>query len=1465
MKPMNLFPRFCRMICLVILLISAQNLMFAQNSWKLFGNLNYARHLHNALPISGSKVLVMGGYINSSGPLSGTVTASCEIIDISTKQIYSTSAMISPRTEFVSLMTKDSNIVVVSGYGTPTVEIFERAIGKWRNLGNLLIPRRQHSAIFINDTEILVIGGRNINNLNAMSTAEIFNIHTGVSRPVSDYPLVVATLAIGKTSLGDIIACAGRDGGTNSARKPDIYKFDLANEQWQYIGQLPQANAAPQILKLWDSRLMMSGGSIQESPMMLLPTVVMENKNQFSIFSKMHSERLWHGMAQWNQDSIIILGGYNNDNVNVKGTDWINLQNGSSGIGPNLIIPRRYLQAVTLINPPFEGLPQTSVILAICGLDANNTNTSTVEILFRDISNPVFSTNPSSTSGTVSCYNVSGTVSDSGTFDTGIQSLTVMTSATVNTYVSISPILSPASSVNFSASLKNYRQDGWSTLVAVDSSGNSSTEYIDIPGFTVKLDTIILSNDVAFRSDTVKSNTSGACFAFSIKNYGKFPQEIDSLVLSQKKSHYSISPNVVLPFILPAGQSKKVEICYFGGSKGGIFEDTLFAVNSCGRSTMANLELVVDPQVVISKSCFKVDGTIYFVSNTTQNFSITGVSNATLNILPKQSPDSVNFTVSLIDTRNDGAFTLGIVQSSGATVFTQYKIPGFTVKIDTILNSQLMTSRYDSVEGHSGTYCFKYTLINYGGFPHQINSAPIVVTFSPYTVSNSTTFPFNLMPGEKKEIEVCFVTNMGGHFIDTLNLADNCGKYPMSALELKVHNLISGCDSIAGIVNLYAAVQSLSDDRFSVTLENNVGFIAGSSVVVLQMQGASIDTTNSANYGSITSMNGAGNYEFAVIESVVGNIVRFTKPLIHSDYFAGGRIQLISVAEYDHVTVYDTLKAQPWNGKTGGVIAISANCLMLAAPIDATGVGFRGGNYLNQIGCSGTGGNFDYVSKDSCLFSWKGEGIAGTGVNGKFYGRGAPANGGGGGNNSNGGGGGGGNFGAGGIGGFGYAGISGQSQTRGIGGESLSANFDWKLGKVFLGAGGGAGHTNNQHGTGGANGGGIILIRAGIVNPNLNILRANGETAQNDTNYTNPDGCGGGGAAGTIILDIKNNDGYLNLSAIGGNGGSRTKSSLMTSGPGGGGGGGFVAFGDKYIGTAPIESNIWGGKAGFDPEGTQYGATDGLAGQYAMNYHFLSGTKLPELGKCYGCYPVIDTMKSDCGEFDFTIIDAGYQVQSIEFVTTGTVNVTWASNKIPSYAVNLVLTLKDDTKNGRFLIKATNTNGKTLEYSGIILPKLTPPVVSQKGDTLICNVADAVKYQWYWNGQPLGMGMWRIYRLGDAGSYTVEITDKNGCKAISAPFIVDLSDVPETKIANGNLRIYPNPANETLNISGQIGTEEQKVRIELLNLLGERIMNYEILGGSLNFTMNMYDLPIGMYVVRLQSGTDLWMKKIVKK
>ncbi len=386
---------------------------------------------------------------------------------------------------------------------------------------------------------------------------------------------------------------------------------------------------------------------------------------------------------------------------------------------------------------------------------------------------------------------------------------------------------------------------------------------------------------------------------------------------------------------------------------------------------------------------------------------------------------------------------------------------------------------------------------------------------------------------------------------------------------------VSQTTNISGVINAYTSVSGIAGD--TITVASSAGFSAGDKLIIIQMQGVTIDESNSVNFGNIMSTGNAGNYEFSTVCSIL-NATTIVGSEIQRMYDPSGVVQIVRVPVYNDAVITGTLTAPAWDGLTGGILAFECTgTLTMNDEIDLQGIGFRGGTvttstYACEWFTNVTAYFYDISNGKGAM---KGEGV-GLYISGKTAGRGAQANGGGGGNDYNTGGGGGGNASDGGLGGERI--ISGtfscQGTSPGIGGQLNT--YSTALNKIFLGGGGGSGHEYNAAtATAGNNGGGIVIIKAGTIIGNGNAINVEGASVLANS----AEGAGGGGAGGTVLLDVSAYTGSLIVNATGGNGGNVSNIGATCNGPGGGGSGGVLWVNQSSVPSA-ITINNNGGASG---------------------------------------------------------------------------------------------------------------------------------------------------------------------------------------------------------------------------------------------------------------------------------------------
>lgn len=385
------------------------------------------------------------------------------------------------------------------------------------------------------------------------------------------------------------------------------------------------------------------------------------------------------------------------------------------------------------------------------------------------------------------------------------------------------------------------------------------------------------------------------------------------------------------------------------------------------------------------------------------------------------------------------------------------------------------------------------------------------------------------------------------------------------------------------IVNEYSSVDvdAAAGDR-RVVVDDSRGATPGALVLVWQATGIASAGSDEVTI-TLDASATVGRYQLARIAGVEGRTLDLDRPLAFR--FPRGVTQIVRVPEYSSLVVRPTgkLKASPWDGARGGVLAVVVNgSIVNDGGFDAVGAGFRGGAAFAGERTLTTCPLVDGLPING--YAAKGEGV----VPGAYAvksdgtapgGRASRANGAGGGNCPSGGGGGGG--GAGGGGGRGGDPSAG-ADLGGGGGATFGGSVRERL---FMGGGGAAGDSDlaAQGLASGGAGGGVVLVRARSFEGS-NVIDARGASAT----IVGSNGAPGGGGGGTVYVVAEAKVACAGAMVSGGFGANCASG----HGPGGGGGGGRVRI------DAPSRSCVGittGGLAGTSV-GDARGAIAGNAG-----------------------------------------------------------------------------------------------------------------------------------------------------------------------------------------------------------------------------------------------------------------------------
>ena len=648
---------------------------------------------------------------------------------------------------------------------------------------------------------------------------------------------------------------------------------------------------------------------------------------------------------------------------------------------------------------------------------------------------------------------------------------------------------------------------------------------------------------------------------------------------------------------------------------------------------------------------------------------------------------------------------------------------------------------------------------------------------------------------------------------------------------------------------------------------NSTPIAAGDLILVIQMQGADINATNTDAYGNgvsggdasgyLNSNLYAGNYEYNSVASVAGSTINLSYSLANNYYtraFASGALrtyQVIRIPRYYDFTItgIGSVVSPSWNGNSGGVVVIdAANIVTINGSISVSGMGFRGGGGIDLKGATAgnTNGstaitNTDYrwnspiTTSANLTGAAKGEGIAGTpayvlatgnttittntveGYTNGSMGRGAPAVAGGGGtdgdpannpagNQYNTGGGGGGNAGTGGKGGSGWHGGAGNVNTYPTGGFGGAPFAERNINRFIMGGGGGAGTANNS-------------------------------TAANQ--YMSSGGAGGG----IILLRAKSYAGNGSVNANGAAAVGVTGAGTNTDAAGGGGAGGtIVAVTRQNIpaGLNLISANVSGGRGGNMETYFDHGPGGGGGGGFIVTNGTFASTAV--VGGANGLTRAGNTTNPITNTYGATSGTNG------QVLTLAAAPVLINANNVASPCGLLPIRLS-------FFNASINESTVLLKWGADNAINFSHFVVQYSTDgSLFAQIGivnfNVLQGQYQFNHFPVtaSINYYRLKLVNTDGSFTY------------SNILVVRKNVPQNRIT-----VYPQPANEYATISISV-LSTQSTTFRLFNSNGQQVqlINTKLTKGDNYFQMNnLNGLPDGTYYLSAIVDNKLISKKLV--
>jgi len=195
------------------------------------------------------------------------------------------------------------------------------------------------------------------------------------------------------------------------------------------------------------------------------------------------------------------------------------------------------------------------------------------------------------------------------------------------------------------------------------------------------------------------------------------------------------------------------------------------------------------------------------------------------------------------------------------------------------------------------------------------------------------------------------------------------------------------------------------------------------------------------------------------------------------------------------------------------------------------------------------------------------------------------------------------------------------------------------------------------------------------------------------------------------------------------------------------------------------------------------------------------------------------------------------------------------------------------TGNTTYTVTVSNTNGCTDTGSVAITVYQASTAnfnysVSGMTVSFTDNSVNAANYVWDFGDGNISLQHNPVYTYSAPGTYTVVLTAGSGTGCAGDTQAVTITVFPlgiEGLNGESAINVSPNPTEDFVNVSFR--TTEATASIELINAIGQVMIGETISsnGGRFSKSLQLGQLPSGVYTVRVKSGSDYAIRKIVKQ
>jgi len=162
----------------------------------------------------------------------------------------------------------------------------------------------------------------------------------------------------------------------------------------------------------------------------------------------------------------------------------------------------------------------------------------------------------------------------------------------------------------------------------------------------------------------------------------------------------------------------------------------------------------------------------------------------------------------------------------------------------------------------------------------------------------------------------------------------------------------------------------------------------------------------------------------------------------------------------------------------------------------------------------------------------------------------------------------------------------------------------------------------------------------------------------------------------------------------------------------------------------------------------------------------------------------------------------------------------------------------------------------------ITAPNNVIPSINQNGNVLTSSSTN--NNQWRLNGADITGANNQQYTANVNGLYRVAVTDELGCVSLSNELNVVLTSINNIDPATIGLSLSPNPHQGMFHLRFRVSGRED-LQVAVLDITGRQVYQkaYRRFSGSFEETIQLQEVPRGVYLLRIIHGNDCYLRKML--